>query len=82
MFVMRRSTYLVDQATVYGELVAHENTDDADYNNPLTIQASDGFIVKTVNKVSYIGLSSRDGDLWRSKIYRFVSFCPPSPYIP
>lgn len=42
----------INQPTVYGELVAHENTDDADCNNPLTIQASDGFIVKTVNKNS------------------------------
>ena len=40
-------TFSVDQPTVYGELIAHE----PDNEDSLTIQASDGFDVKNVNKV-------------------------------
>ncbi|XP_073245276.1 proteasomal ATPase-associated factor 1-like [Porites lutea] len=40
-----------NQPTVYGELVSHENVDGGN-SGPLSIQASDGFIVETVNKNS------------------------------
>ena len=46
----KRKNCLVDQPTVYGELVSHENVDGGN-GGPLSIQASDGFIVETVNKV-------------------------------
>lgn len=46
----QRKNCLVDQPTVYGELVSHENVDGGN-SGPLSIQASDGFIVETVNKV-------------------------------
>lgn len=44
-------TYLLDQPTVYGELVrAHDNEDNVDYNS-LAVEAFDGFSVTNVNKV-------------------------------
>lgn len=46
----KRKNCLIDQPTVYGELVSHENVDGGN-SGPLSIQASDGFIVETVNKV-------------------------------
>lgn len=47
---LKRKNCLIDQPTVYGELVSHENVDGGN-SGPLSIQASDGFIVETVNKV-------------------------------
>ena len=47
---MIRGKIVSDQPTVYGELVSHENVDGGN-SGPLSIQASDGFIVETVNKV-------------------------------
>ena len=46
----KRKNCLIDQPTVYGELVSHENVNGGN-SGPLSIQASDGFIVETVNKV-------------------------------
>ena len=46
----KRKNCLIDQPTVYGELVSHENVDGGN-RGPLSIQASDGFIFETVNKV-------------------------------